>query len=212
MKYSGVIFDLDGVICHTDKYHYQAWKSVADQLGIYFDEEINNRLRGVSRMESFDIILERYDGIMPSEQKVQWAEKKNDVYKELLKEMSCADLSLEVKNTLQELKDRGIKMAIGSSSKNARFILKQIGLGDFFDAISDGNNIEKSKPDPEVFLKAAEYLGLPANTCLVVEDAQAGIEAAVAGNMESAAVDDARLCKQATYHMDEFSELLRICV
>ena len=212
MKYTGIIFDLDGVICHTDKYHYQAWKSVADELGIYFDEEINNRLRGVSRMESFDIILEKYDEIMNDEEKAQWAEKKNDVYKELLKEMSCADLSQEVKNTLQELKNRGIKMAIGSSSKNARFILNQIGLGDFFDAISDGNNIEKSKPHPEVFLKAAEYLDLMANTCLVVEDAQAGIEAAIAGNMESAAVGDARICKKATYHMNAFSELLRICI
>ena len=122
-KYNAVIFDLDGVICHTDKYHYQAWKAVADELGIYFDEEINNRLRGVSRMESFEIILERYEGEMSEEEKECWTTKKNDIYKELLKNMSPADLSAEVKETLDDLRANGYKLAIGSSSKNARFIL-----------------------------------------------------------------------------------------
>ena len=103
MKYNAVIFDLDGVICHTDAYHYQAWKQVADELGIYFDEVINNRLRGVSRMESFEIILERYDGTMSQEEKVAYTTKKNEVYKELLKNMSPADLSPEVKETLDGL-------------------------------------------------------------------------------------------------------------
>ena len=159
-KYNAVIFDLDGVICHTDKYHYQAWKAVADELGIYFDEEINNRLRGVSRMESFEIILERYEGEMSEEEKECWTTKKNDIYKELLKNMSPADLSTEVKETLDDLRANGHKLANGSSSKNARFILGQLGLGEYFDAISDGNNISKSKPDPEVFLKAAEMLGV----------------------------------------------------
>ena len=144
-KYNAVIFDLDGVICHTDKYHYQAWKAVADELGIYFDEEINNRLRGVSRMESFEIILERYEGEMSEEEKECWTTKKNDIYKELLKNMSPADLSAEVKETLDDLRANGHKLAIGSSSKNARFILGQLGLGEYFDAISDGNNISKSK-------------------------------------------------------------------
>lgn len=210
MKYEAIIFDLDGVICHTDKYHYEAWKAIADKLDIEFNETINNRLRGVSRMESFNIILEKYDGVMCDEEKLRYAEEKNDIYKELLKNMSEKDLSKEVRETLTELRNKGVKLAIGSSSKNAKFILSQIALGDFFDAISDGNNITKSKPDPEVFLKAAEYLKLPAERCLVVEDAVAGLEAAMAGKMDSAAIGDAVSSGKATYNLKSFKELLSI--
>lgn len=210
MKYKAVIFDLDGVICHTDQYHYKAWKMVADQLQIPFDQTINNRLRGVSRLESFHIILERYDGEMSDQEKILYMEEKNNHYKELLKEMSEKDLSDEVKSTLEQLKDKGFKLAIGSSSKNARFILKQIGLDNFFDAISDGNNISQSKPHPEVFLKAAEYLGIPAESCLVVEDAVAGVEAAIAGGMDSCAIGDAVFSNKATYNLDSFQDLLLI--
>lgn len=209
MKYRAVIFDLDGVICHTDKYHYQAWKAVADELGIYFDEVINNRLRGVSRMESFEIILERYDGIMSQEGKVAYTEKKNNIYKELLKNMSPEDLSSEVKETLDALRAKGLKLAIGSSSKNARFILGQLGLDQYFDAISDGNNISKSKPDPEVFVKAAEYLGEEPKDCLVVEDAKAGLEAAIGGGMDCAAIGDAVLSGLGTYNLATFRDLLK---
>ena len=158
MKYKAVIFDLDGVICHTDMYHYQAWKQIADELGIYFDEEINNRLRGVSRMESFEIILERYEGTMSLEDKVVYTTRKNEAYKELLKNMSPADLSPEVKETLDGLRAKGLKLAIGSSSKNAGFILERLGLDGYFDAVSDGNNITRSKPDPDVFLQAAHLV------------------------------------------------------
>lgn len=210
MKYKAVIFDLDGVICHTDQYHYQAWKTVADRLGIYFDEEINNRLRGVSRMESFDIILERYEGTMSQEEKIKYTTEKNDVYKELLKQMSPSDLSAEVKETLDALRKSGLQVAIGSSSKNAVFILGQLGLGDYFDAISDGNNISRSKPDPEVFLKAAEYIQIPAADCLVVEDAKAGVEAALAGGMECAAIGDAVSCGLATYNLTAFRDLIEV--
>lgn len=210
MKYEAVIFDLDGVICHTDKYHYEAWKAIADKLNIYFDENINNRLRGVSRMESFNIILEKYDGTMIEEEKIKYAEEKNYIYKELLKNMSPEDLTKEVKETLDELKNMGIKLAIGSSSKNAKFILKQLGLGEFFDAISDGNNIVKSKPDPQVFLKAAEYLKLPAEKCVVVEDAVAGLDAAIAGRMDNCTIGDAVLSGKATYNLKSFKDLLLI--
>ena len=209
-KYNAVIFDLDGVICHTDKYHYQAWKAVADELGIYFDEEINNRLRGVSRMESFEIILERYEGEMSEEEKECWTTKKNDIYKELLKNMSPADLSTEVKETLDDLRANGHKLAIGSSSKNARFILGQLGLGEYFDAISDGNNISKSKPDPEVFVKAAEYVDEQADKCLVVEDAKAGLQAAIAGGMDCAAIGDAVASGLGTYNLSAFADLLKV--
>ncbi len=210
MKYSTVIFDLDGVICHTDKYHYEAWKVVADNLGIEFNEEINNRLRGVSRMESFEIILEKYDGVLSEDEKVAYTNEKNEVYKELLKNMSVKDLTEEVSSTLKGLKEKGIKLTIGSSSKNAVFILNQIGLGDFFDAISDGTNITNSKPDPEVFIKAAEMVNELPKNCLVIEDAVAGLEAAKNGGMDSCAIGDATKSDLATYKIEKFSEILNL--
>lgn len=209
MKYQGVIFDLDGVICHTDEYHYQAWKVLADKLDTYFDREINNRLRGVSRMDSLEIVLERYTGEpLSQERKVELATEKNEIYRQLLAQMSPKDLSAEVADTLNKLREMGLKLAIGSSSKNAPFILERIGLGSFFDAISDGNNITKSKPDPEVFLKAAEFLGLKPETCLVVEDAEAGVDAAIAGGMDAAAIGDVVGCGKGTYNLATFSDLL----
>lgn len=210
MKYKAVIFDLDGVICFTDKYHYQAWKSVADELGIYFDETINNRLRGVSRMESFEIILEKYEGNMSEEDKIIWTDKKNDIYKRLLVNMSSNDLSDEVRDTLNVLRAKGLKLAIGSSSKNTKFILERLGLGDFFDAISDGTNITNSKPDPEVFIKASQFVEIAAEDCLVVEDAKAGLEAAIAGGMDCAALGDAVESGLGTYNMASFADLLMI--
>lgn len=206
-----VIFDLDGVICFTDKYHYIAWKKLADKYGIYFDEKINNRLRGVSRMASLDIILERAEREYTAGEKEAMSTEKNATYVELLKEMSPTDLSEEVKNTLEELRTRGYKLAIGSSSKNTKMILGQLGLADFFDAISDGTNITKSKPDPEVFLKAAEFLGETPENCLVVEDAKAGIQAAFDGGFESAGLGEATEHPNVTYKMNSFKDLLDIC-
>lgn len=204
----GIIFDLDGVICYTDQFHYKAWKKLSDRLGIYFDEEINNRLRGVSRMESLEIILERSDEKYTEEEKNKFAEEKNETYKELLKQMSPSDLSDEVKDTLHKLRARGYKLAIGSSSKNTRTILERIGLDDFFDEISDGTNISKSKPDPEVFIKAAEFLGENPEDCLVVEDAMAGIEAAYQGGFRSAGLGEANNHLRVDYKMDKLSDLL----
>lgn len=209
MNYKAVIFDLDGVICSTDEYHYQAWKKMADSMGIYFDRTINNRLRGVSRMESLEIILERYEGEpLSEEKKVELATLKNDIYRESLKQMSTADLSDEVRDTLNALRAKGLKLAIGSSSKNTPFILGQLGLGDFFDAISDGNNIVNSKPNPEVFLKAAEFLGLTPADCLVVEDAVSGAQAGHAGGFKVACVGDASEAKVGHFNMDSFCELM----
>lgn len=206
-----IVFDLDGVICSTDKYHYQAWKQMADGIFVHFDEVINNRLRGVSRMESLEIILERSEKEYTDHEKAALAEMKNSIYVELLKNMSTSDLSDEVKNTLDELRRRGYKLAIGSSSKNTKFILGRLGLSDFFDAISDGTNIVNSKPDPEVFLKAAEYLGMEPAECLVVEDAKAGIEAAYRGGFDSAGIGEACEHEHITYKLETFSDLLKIC-
>ena len=135
MRYQNIIFDLDGVICHTDAYHYQAWKALADRLGIYFDEEMNNRFRGVSRMDCLEMLLKNYDRELTDNEKKEFAEEKNNTYRKLLENMSPADLSPEVSTTLDALRRKEIRMAIGSSSKNAKFILERIGLGDYFDAL-----------------------------------------------------------------------------
>lgn len=211
MKYKGIIFDLDGVICFTDHYHYLAWKALADSIGAPFDESKNDRLRGVSRMESLEIVLEEYQGsALDGEAKKALADKKNELYRTYLQSMTPADLSDEVRDTLHALRAKGLKLAIGSSSKNTPLILERIGLGNFFDAVSDGNNITKSKPNPEVFLMAADMLGLAPKDCMVVEDAEAGIRGAVSGGFDSAALGPAALCGIATYPMKSFGELLTI--
>ena len=211
MNIKGIIFDLDGVIVFTDHYHYLAWKGIADEMGIYFDETINNRLRGVSRMESLEIILENYHGApLSDEEKAALAEKKNNFYRELLQEMSPDSVAPEVRHTLQTLRDRGYQLSIGSSSKNTKTILERVQLTGAFDAISDGTNITRSKPDPEVFLKAAQFLGLQSENCAVIEDAFAGIDAACAAKMVSVGIGDASGYDKASYHITKFDELLNI--
>ena len=211
MKFKGVIFDLDGVLCFTDDYHYQAWKSLADDLNIYFDREINNRLRGVSRMASLDIVLEKSNKSYTKEEKIALATKKNDIYVKLLDNITENDCSNEVRNTLLELKRRGIKIAIGSSSKNTPKILNRLGIYSYFDAISDGNNIAHSKPNPEVFLKAAQFINENPQDCLIVEDAIAGIDAGINGGFKTAAIGDATKYDKPDYKLNKLSDLLDIC-
>ena len=187
-----VIFDLDGVIVSTDNCHYLAWKRLADEEGIYFDRKINDRLRGVSRMASLEIVLERSKKACTAEEKIELAERKNGYYKELIKELTPNDILPGAMENLEQLKKKGIKIAIGSSSRNTTMILKQIGLETYFDAVSDGNNITKSKPDPEVFQKAAEMLKIHPENCLVVEDADAGIEAGKRAGMKTLSVHGAK--------------------
>ena len=202
MKIEAVIFDLDGVIVSTDECHYRAWKKTADEEGIYFDRKINDRLRGVSRMDSLEIVLERAERLYTDEEKVELAERKNNYYKEYIKKLTKDDILNGVNENLAELKANGIKVAIGSSSKNTPDIMKYIGLDNYFDAVSDGNNITKSKPDPEVFLKAADMLGVPYEKCLVVEDADSGIEAGKRAGMYTLAVNNA---KGADYSLADLS-------
>lgn len=202
MKIEAVIFDLDGVIVSTDECHYRAWKKTADEEGIYFDRKINDRLRGVSRMDSLEIVLERAERLYTDEENVELAERKNNYYKEYIKKLTKDDILNGVNENLAELKAKGIKVAIGSSSKNTPDILKYIGLDNYFDAVSDGNNITKSKPDPEVFLKAADMLGVPYEKCLVVEDADSGIEAGKRAGMYTLAVNNA---KGADYSLADLS-------
>ena len=192
MSMKAIIFDLDGVIVSTDDCHYRGWKKMADEEGIYFDRTINERLRGVSRMESLNIILERGEKEYTEEEKVALAARKNGYYVEFIQALTPDDILPGVMETLEALKEKGIKIAIGSSSKNTPIILKQIGLSDYFNAVSDGNNISNSKPDPEVFLKAAEFLGIPHTDCAIVEDADAGIEAGKRAEMVTFAVGSAK--------------------
>ena len=186
-----VLFDLDGVIVSTDGCHYRAWKRMADEEGIYFDEKINDRLRGVSRMASLEIVLERASRSYTDDEKAALAARKNDYYRDLIRELTPSDILPGAMENLNELKENGILVAVGSSSKNTPLILRRIGLDAFFDAVSDGNNISRSKPDPEVFLKAAEMLGTDPADCLVVEDADAGIEAGRRGGMKTLSVKGA---------------------
>ena len=200
-----VIFDLDGVIVSTDDCHYEAWKKLSDEEGIYFDRKINDRLRGVSRMASLEIVLEGSKKAYTQEEKEKLAERKNGYYREFIKKLTPNDILSGVMDNLEELKKNGIKIAIGSSSKNTPIILKQIGLDGYFDAVSDGNNITKSKPDPEVFLKAAEMLNIPPENCLVVEDADAGIEAGKKGGMKTLSVHGAKGADYETENLVKFS-------
>ena len=202
-----VIFDLDGVIVSTDEYHYQAWKKLADEEGVPFTRHDNERLRGVSRMESLDILLEKATRSYSEAEKLAMAERKNAYYRDLLKSLTAKDILPGVSEVLGELRRRKVKMAIGSSSKNAGPILKAIGLADAFDVVADGTHITRSKPDPEVFTLAGERLGIPARRCLVVEDAAAGVDAGLAAGMPVLAVGSAVTHPKATLNTKDLSSI-----
>ncbi len=197
-QYRAVIFDLDGVIVSTDEQHFEAWNKIAEEEGIYFDREINNRLRGVSRMESLEILLERSEKEYTSERKQELAQKKNEYYKALIQRLTPQDILPGVRSFLDSLRGAGIKTAIASSSKNARTILRLIGLESQFDVIVSGEDISKSKPDPEVYQIAALRLGLEPGVCLVVEDARAGVDAALVAGMKVMGVGDAASYARST--------------
>lgn len=206
----GIVFDLDGVIVSTDRFHYEAWKAIADQEGIYFDEKINDRLRGVSRMASLDIILERASRQYDEEEKLALATKKNEIYRGLLSRLSPGDVEEADREALEELRSRGYKLAVGSSSKNTPLILEKIGLGSFFDAVADGNQITHSKPNPEVFLLAAKLIGIDPSEGAVVEDAEAGIDAAKAGGFLAVGIEGAASYYRADRKIASLVDLLSI--
>ena len=206
--WKGIIFDLDGVLLSTDHFHYLAWKALADRLGIPFDEKKNDLLRGVSRMDSLEIILgERSDEFSP-EEKLAFATEKNLTYRSYLQTLTPEFVSPEVPETLQKLRDSGLRLAVGSSSKNTPLILEKTDLRKYFDAVSDGNNITKSKPDPEVFLKAAQFIGLDPSECVVVEDADSGIEAAKRGGFFAISIGDSVTNGLDDRHINSLVELL----
>lgn len=204
----GIIFDLDGVLLSTDEMHYAAWKSIADELGVSFGRSENNLLRGVSRMASLEIIL-RLGGItLPEAEKLALTDRKNGRYVQLLQSLTPNVVDSEVRDTLDELRRRGVKLAIGSSSKNTKLILRLTDLAKYFDAVSDGTNITRSKPDPQVFLMAADFIGLSPEDCAVVEDAVAGIDAANAGGFLSIGIGDAAKYEKTDVPIRHIGEIL----
>jgi beta-phosphoglucomutase len=194
-----VIFDLDGVVVATDEYHYQAWQRLADEEGICFDRALNQRLRGVSRMESLEILLERSPRDYARVERLALADRKNGYYLAFLRaKLTPGDVLPGALKFMEELRTQGVKLALASSSRNCRAIVERIGLRSYFDATVDGNDIKRGKPHPEVFLLTAERLGIAPGNCVVVEDAGAGVEAALRAGMRVVGVGFAAGDERAT--------------
>ena len=191
------IFDLDGVIVDTAVYHYKAWKRLANELGFDFTEEDNERLKGVSRIRSLEIILELGKVQKTEAEKEELAARKNAWYVDMISRMTPDEVLPGAKEFLQACIDAGIKTALGSASKNSGTILEKTGITHFFNAVIDGNKVSKPKPDPEVFLKGAEELGIPPANCVVFEDAIAGVEAAINGGMRAVGIGSPKVLTKA---------------
>lgn len=201
------LFDLDGVIVDTAKYHYLAWRRLAAELGFGFAEADNERLKGVSRMRSLDILLEvgGLDGRFSAAEKEVLAAKKNGWYVEYISQMTPEEILPGVLSFLAEVRGDGVRTALGSASRNTGIILSRLGIGELFDAVVDGTMVTRTKPDPEVFLKCAALLDVRATECVVFEDAEAGIEAAIAAGMHSVGVGSPEILKEADTVIPGFS-------
>ncbi len=200
----GLLFDLDGVIVDTAVFHYQAWKRMANELGFDIDHDFNETLKGISRMDSIAKILDHGKVQLPEEEILRLATLKNTWYVEMVDQMTEEHILPGIPDLIRQIKELNLKMALGSASKNAPRILERIGLSPLFDAIIDGNSVSKSKPDPEVFIKGAEALGLVNEECLVVEDALAGIEAAHAAGMKAIGIGTPENLPDADYILPSF--------
>jgi len=199
------IFDLDGVIVDTAKYHFLAWRNLANALGFKFTEEHNELLKGVSRVRSLEILLAIGKVELSEEEKQKFLVQKNTEYLEYVNKMTSDEILPGISQLLDYLDSNNVKYALGSASKNAPLILEKVGLKDRFTALVDGNDVSKAKPDPEVFLIGAQKLNMQPENCIVVEDAIAGVEAANAANMVSIGIGDAELLKAATYVLEATS-------
>ncbi|MDN3620733.1 beta-phosphoglucomutase [Polaribacter undariae] len=203
----GFIFDLDGVIVDTAKYHYLAWKKLANELGFEFTKEQNELFKGVSRKRCLEILLEIGNRTATQEEFDTWMIEKNVDYLKYIENMDASEILPDVPKVLAFLKGQNIPIALGSASKNAQPILEKVGLLHYFDAIVDGNNVTKAKPDPEVFLLAAKQLGINATDCVVFEDAVAGVEAANAAKMISIGIGDKNILSEAQFNYNDFTEI-----
>lgn len=202
-----VIFDLDGVITDTAEYHYLAWKSLADELQLPFDKQYNEKLKGVSRMESLELILALGNISYTEEEKKSLAEKKNDLYKEMINQVTPKDLLPGIESLLVELKEAGIKTALASASKNAPFILDRLGVTHYFTHVVDVNLIKQGKPDPEIFLTGAAKLGVSPEDCIGIEDAEAGIESILSAGMYAVGVGTPAQMQKADLIVSSTAEL-----
>ncbi|MET7029647.1 beta-phosphoglucomutase [Sediminicola luteus] len=207
MVIKGFIFDLDGVIVDTAKYHYLAWKKLANELGFEFTEEQNEAFKGVSRKRCLQILLELGEVDATQEQFDNWMIEKNEDYLSYIEEMDASEILPDVPKILDFLKANNIPMALGSASKNAIPILKKVGLLSYFKVVVDGNNVTKAKPDPEVFLLAAKDIGVAPTECVVFEDALAGIQAANTAGMVSIGIGDATILTESQYNFNDFTEI-----
>lgn len=205
MTKKAFIFDLDGVIVDTAKYHYLAWKKIANELGIEFTHEHNELLKGVSRVRSLDIILGLGNVEASQDQKDQWLVQKNEEYLTYLVDMDQSEILPGVMSVLEFLKSNQQPIALGSASKNARPILEKTGILSYFDVIVDGNDVSNAKPDPEVFLQAAQKLGVTNENSIVFEDSVAGIQAANITTMTSIGIGDATILNEAKYNFKDFT-------
>ena len=204
MKYKACLFDLDGVLVDTAVYHFQAWKNLGKNFDYELTEEQNEELKGISRVASLDRILTWAQKEASQEEKNRWLIEKNENYLELISNMNPSEILPGVLAFLQDIKAQGYLIALGSASKNAEIILQKTGLISWFDAIIDGNHVQKSKPDPEVFLKGAEALGVSPEYCIVFEDASAGVEAAKRAGMKAVGVGDATILDEADQVISSF--------
>lgn len=207
MRKVGFIFDLDGVIVDTAKYHYLAWKKLADELGFDFTIEQNELFKGVSRKRCLEILLKIGDIKATQEQFDTWMVEKNEDYLAYIEQMNESEILPDVPKILKFLKENNIQIALGSASKNAKPILEKVKLVGYFDYIVDGNSVTKAKPDPEVFLIAAKNMNIVPENCIVFEDAVAGIEAANNAQMTSIGIGDANTLKEADFNFNDFTEI-----
>ena len=201
------IFDLDGVIVDTAVYHYKAWKRLANELGFDFSEEDNEKLKGVSRVRSLELILQWGRVVKTEAEKEELAARKNDWYVEMISHMTPAEILPGAKEFLIACRSAGLKTALGSASKNSMTILEKIDLTGLFDAVIDGNKVSKPKPDPEVFLKGAEALNVAPINCVVFEDAIAGVEAAINGGMKAIGIGSPKVLTEANLVVSGLSEM-----
>lgn len=206
-KQLGVIFDLDGVIVDTAKHHFLAWQQLAQSQGWSFTTQDNEQLKGVSRVRSLELILEWNKAQISTEVFDRLLIEKNERYLSLIADMDASERLPDVQRVLQTFKKHGCKIALGSASKNARPILDKIELTPYFDVIVDGTNVSKAKPDPEVFLQAANQLGIAPKDCVVFEDAVAGIQAAKAAGMRAFGIGAPELLTQADRVFNDFTQL-----
>ena len=203
----GFIFDLDGVIVDTAKYHYLAWKKLANELGFEFTHEQNELFKGVSRKRCLEILLEIGEINATQEQFDTWMVEKNEDYLAYIDKMDESEILPDVLKILKFLKENNIPIALGSASKNAKPILEKVKLLGYFDFIVDGNSVTKAKPDPEVFLIAANNMNIAPENCIVFEDAVAGIEAANNAKMTSIGIGEEKILKEANFNFRNFTEI-----